>query len=124
MKDGAICVEGKQKRICLGEERQMRKIDDVCIPLDTIKEWHKVLEEWSNHDPAMIAIMENRVTYVQLALGDIIEANEKVHELRAHLDTAFDLVTSDRKLTKEDAYNMGAQYVSLWEYYDSERIVE
>lgn len=58
----------------------MRRIDDVCIPLDTIKEWHKLLEEWYNHDPAMIAMVENRVAYVQLALGDIIEANEEGEE--------------------------------------------
>ena len=32
----------------------MKMIDDVCIPLSTIKEWHKVLDGWrtgmSNED--------------------------------------------------------------------------
>ena len=32
----------------------MKRIDDVCIPLSTIKKWHKVLDGWrtgmSNED--------------------------------------------------------------------------
>jgi hypothetical protein len=62
----------------MGEERQMKRIDDVCIPLDTIKEWHKLLEEWHHEDPAYKSMVESLTkAYLKSTLEDIIKTNEE-----------------------------------------------
>ena len=50
----------------------MKMIDDVCIPLSTIKEWHKVLDGWRtgmSNEADLLNVMNT--------LEDIVKANEE-----------------------------------------------
>ena len=53
----------------------MKMIDDVCIPLSTIKEWHKALDGWRTGMSTGVDLFNLMDT-----LEDIIKANEEEKE--------------------------------------------
>ena len=75
----------------------MKMIDDVCIPLSTIKKWHEALDEL--YDRFIPHLNYDKIDLTLTEIADIVKANEpekeythshkeKLDELKTDLDCA------------------------------------